>query len=108
MIKLNTKKTTKWTMTSLKNGDKITFTSIRKDNAMDAFRNEIENAFESIPNAVVGPAFYQIDRFDIVIENSDNPKENQEIKLVNDNLDFTNEDTQVIKTLLKNLQIKLD
>lgn len=104
MIKLETKKTTHWIMTSIKDGDKITFTSTNKERALSAFQKEIERAFENINNPVIYGNIQQIDYFRIIIGNEENIKERQEITLVNDNLAFTNDDTYHITRFIHDLQ----
>lgn len=104
MIKIETKKTTHWVMTSIKDGDKITFTSTNKERALDAFQKEIKRAFENMDNSAIYGNSQQIDRFRVVIGNEENIKERQEITLVNDNLAFTNNDTYHITRFIHDLQ----
>ena len=104
MIKLETKKTTHWVMTSAKDGDKITFTSTNKERALRAFQKEIKRAFENMNNPTIYGNSQQIDRFHVIIGNKENNKETQEITLVNDNLAFTNNDTYHVTRFIHNLK----
>lgn len=104
MIKLETKKTTHWVMTSVKDDNKITFTSTNKERALNTFQKEIERAFENIDNPAIYGNSQQIDRFRIIIGNKENNKETQEIALVNDNLAFTNDDTHRVTRFIDNLK----
>ena len=106
MVLLSTKKTTKWTLTSEIDGNKYQFTTVNKNDAIDAFKDEIVDVFKNIDNAELNVGIYQIGRFDITIDNANNPDEQKEITLENDNLDFTNDDKQQIKALIKRLQIR--
>lgn len=104
MIKLEIRKTTHWVMTSIKNGDKITFTSTNKERALSAFQKEIKRTFENIDNPAIYGNSQQIDRFRIVIGNKENNKETQKITLVNDNRAFTNTDAYHINRFIYNLK----
>lgn len=104
MIKLETKKTTHWVMTSIKNGDKITFTSTNKERALSAFQKEIKRAFKNIDNPAIYGNSQQIDRFRVIIGNEENNKETQEITLANDNLAFTTTDAYHINRFIYNLK----